>query len=54
MRRTLQVKFIKASSDGKPRLSIQQGDKVIRLRVKQAQSLAAVINRKYGKSVVFD
>lgn len=47
------VKTIKASSDGKPRLLITQGENKIRIKVPQARTLAAIINRKFGKSLAF-
>jgi hypothetical protein len=47
------VKTIKASKDGTPRIILSQGENKIRMKVKQAQTFAAFINRKYGKSLAF-
>jgi len=52
MSKPVTVRFIKASDD-KPRITIVQGENKIRLKVKQAQTLAAAINKKYGKSLAF-
>jgi hypothetical protein len=53
MARSIRVKTIKASNDGQPRIILSQGENKIRMKIKQAQTLAAAINRKYGKSLAF-
>lgn len=48
------VVSIKASAEtGKKRVKIVQGENKIRLSASQARSLATVITRKLGKSVLF-